>query len=289
MTGVDEAGRDGRGVPGPASDPTSRGHHVRDREVVVLAAFCVAVVLGLQLLGIIYPPCQFDRAPDGLPKLTADTGSKQRIDDHRGLLNALAQHLEVACLRRVNPLDAGNRGQGVPVARRVGRAGPRFARHEHDHDANAGSREEPGRDASVATVVAGSDQHQHEPPAGPSRRLEERANRCGRGGAGLLHEPASGRAHELRLVIGAAHLLARHGRPGGGLVPVGGERVEVERLAPQHGIISGERRVVGHAGSRRGWRGGGAHGQHRVPHGGRKRVPGRSRRGRARPASRPWT
>ncbi len=56
MTGVDEAGRQGNGAPGPADDPTSRGHHVRDREVVVLAAFCVAVVLGLQFLGIIFPP-----------------------------------------------------------------------------------------------------------------------------------------------------------------------------------------------------------------------------------------
>ena len=60
MTGADQAGRDGKGAPGPAGDPASRGHHVRDREVVVLAAFCVAVVLGLQLLGIIFPP--FDEA-----------------------------------------------------------------------------------------------------------------------------------------------------------------------------------------------------------------------------------
>jgi hypothetical protein len=56
MTGLDEVGRDGKGAPGTAGDPRSRGHHVRDREVVVLAAFCVAVVLGLQFLGIIFPP-----------------------------------------------------------------------------------------------------------------------------------------------------------------------------------------------------------------------------------------
>ena len=31
---------------------------VRDRDVVLLAAFCVAVVLGLQLLGIVFPPVQ---------------------------------------------------------------------------------------------------------------------------------------------------------------------------------------------------------------------------------------
>jgi hypothetical protein len=56
MSGAGEAGRDGTGAPGTAGDPTSRGHHVRDREVVLLAAFCVAVVLGLQFLGIIFPP-----------------------------------------------------------------------------------------------------------------------------------------------------------------------------------------------------------------------------------------
>jgi hypothetical protein len=31
------------------------GRSVRDREVVLLAAACVAVVLGLQLLGILFP------------------------------------------------------------------------------------------------------------------------------------------------------------------------------------------------------------------------------------------
>ncbi len=46
-TGTREA--DGAAVPVPA-------HRVRDRDVVLLAALCVAVVLGLQLLGIVFPP-----------------------------------------------------------------------------------------------------------------------------------------------------------------------------------------------------------------------------------------
>jgi hypothetical protein len=60
MGGSDDGARDGKGGSGVAADPASRGHRVRDRDVVVLAAFCVAVVLGLQLLGIIFPP--FDEA-----------------------------------------------------------------------------------------------------------------------------------------------------------------------------------------------------------------------------------
>jgi len=38
--------------PGPASADA----RVRDRDVVLLAAGCVVVVLGLQLLGIVFPP-----------------------------------------------------------------------------------------------------------------------------------------------------------------------------------------------------------------------------------------
>jgi hypothetical protein len=35
---------------------SSQGRAVRDREVLLLAAFCVVVVLGLQFLGIVFPP-----------------------------------------------------------------------------------------------------------------------------------------------------------------------------------------------------------------------------------------
>jgi hypothetical protein len=38
------------------STDASNARNVRDREVVLLAACCVALVLGLQLLGIVYPP-----------------------------------------------------------------------------------------------------------------------------------------------------------------------------------------------------------------------------------------
>ena len=55
MTGAD-TGRGGHDAPDPARDPAGRGHGVRDRDVIVLAVFCVAVVLGLQFLGIVYPP-----------------------------------------------------------------------------------------------------------------------------------------------------------------------------------------------------------------------------------------
>ena len=36
--------------------PSTQGRAVRDREVLLLAAFCVVVVLGLQFLGIVFPP-----------------------------------------------------------------------------------------------------------------------------------------------------------------------------------------------------------------------------------------
>ena len=49
----DRTGPQGSG--GPAGS-ARRG--VRDRDVVLLAALCVGVVLGLQLLGIVYPPFQ---------------------------------------------------------------------------------------------------------------------------------------------------------------------------------------------------------------------------------------
>ncbi len=85
MTGTDEA--NGRGAAGSAAGGTpgsirgstagsaagsaagtapvpaagagaqsSLGRAVRDREVLLLAAFCVVVVLGLQFLGIVFPP-----------------------------------------------------------------------------------------------------------------------------------------------------------------------------------------------------------------------------------------
>lgn len=40
-----------KGAPSPA-------RAVRDRDVVVLAALCVVIVLGLQLLGIVFPAFQ---------------------------------------------------------------------------------------------------------------------------------------------------------------------------------------------------------------------------------------
>ena len=60
MTGANEATRATDEAPPPASGPASTRPRVRDRDVVVLAAFCVVVVLGLQFLGIIFPP--FDEA-----------------------------------------------------------------------------------------------------------------------------------------------------------------------------------------------------------------------------------
>ena len=47
------------GAPRSAAGGAPRsaaGRAVRDREVLLLAAFCVVVVLGLQLLGIVFPP-----------------------------------------------------------------------------------------------------------------------------------------------------------------------------------------------------------------------------------------
>lgn len=53
MTRIHDAEPDvGRRRSMDASDARS----VRDRDVVLLAACCVALVLGLQLLGIVYPP-----------------------------------------------------------------------------------------------------------------------------------------------------------------------------------------------------------------------------------------
>ena len=39
-----------------AGAQSAQGRVVRDREVLLLAAFCVVVVLGLQFLGIVFPP-----------------------------------------------------------------------------------------------------------------------------------------------------------------------------------------------------------------------------------------
>ena len=46
------------GAPGPGLHDERSRIRVRDRDVVLLAACCVAVVLGLQLLGIVFPPFQ---------------------------------------------------------------------------------------------------------------------------------------------------------------------------------------------------------------------------------------
>ena len=59
MTGTDEAiGRSEGGAASAAGGAaqSSQGRAVRDREVLLLAAFCVVVVLGLQFLGIVFPP-----------------------------------------------------------------------------------------------------------------------------------------------------------------------------------------------------------------------------------------
>ena len=68
MTGTDDANRRSAGAaagsaaggaPAAAAGGTTqsaRGRAVRDREVLLLAAFCVVVVLGLQFLGIVFPP-----------------------------------------------------------------------------------------------------------------------------------------------------------------------------------------------------------------------------------------
>lgn len=42
----------------PRKGTPATGRAVRDREVVVLAALCVVIVLGLQLLGIVFPAFQ---------------------------------------------------------------------------------------------------------------------------------------------------------------------------------------------------------------------------------------
>ena len=68
MTGTDDA--NGRNAGGGAASAagggaasaaggaprSAAGRAVRDREVLLLAAFCVVVVLGLQFLGIVFPP-----------------------------------------------------------------------------------------------------------------------------------------------------------------------------------------------------------------------------------------
>ena len=51
-----DRGGHSRGVRGRRSRGSSQGRAVRDREVLLLAAFCVVVVLGLQFLGIVFPP-----------------------------------------------------------------------------------------------------------------------------------------------------------------------------------------------------------------------------------------
>ncbi len=64
MTGTDDANRrTGGGASGSAAASaagsaagSTQGRAVRDRQVLLLAAFCVVVVLGLQLLGIVFPP-----------------------------------------------------------------------------------------------------------------------------------------------------------------------------------------------------------------------------------------
>ena len=68
MTGTDDANRRSAGAaPGSAAGgapaaaaggttQSAQGRAVRDREVLLLTAFCVVVVLGLQFLGIVFPP-----------------------------------------------------------------------------------------------------------------------------------------------------------------------------------------------------------------------------------------
>ena len=54
-----DAGSAAGAVPASAAGgaaQSSQGRAVRDREVLLLAAFCVVVVLGLQFLGIVFPP-----------------------------------------------------------------------------------------------------------------------------------------------------------------------------------------------------------------------------------------
>jgi len=53
---MDPARRAGDGAAARDPDPASAHTRVRDRDVVLLAAGCVVVVLGLQLLGIVFPP-----------------------------------------------------------------------------------------------------------------------------------------------------------------------------------------------------------------------------------------